>query len=53
MHIRIIDQFGNMLYNTAAESLNFSIDVSGYKTGIYFVEVITEEGIETGSFIVN
>jgi S-adenosylmethionine hydrolase len=53
MYIRIIDQFGNVVYNAHAESLNFSIDVSTYKTGIYFLEVITADGVESQSFIVN
>jgi Secretion system C-terminal sorting domain len=53
MYIRIIDQFGNVVYNAHAESLNFSIDVSTYKTGIYFLEVITVDGVESQSFIVN
>ena len=45
--VRMIDMLGQVVYSGQVNNRNFEMDVIEYKTGIYFIQVLTTEGIVT------
>ncbi|MEE4178618.1 MAG: T9SS type A sorting domain-containing protein, partial [Bacteroides sp.] len=45
--IRMFDMLGKVIYMTEVESDRFTMNVSGFENGIYFVQVLTSNGIST------
>jgi hypothetical protein len=50
--VKIVSPFGNVVYEQPIPSIIFNIDVGSYAKGIYYVEIISDYGVENTSFIV-
>lgn len=49
----VFNNLGQVIANDKTAAANFSLDVSGYSNGIYFIKVQTGKGSETVRFIKN
>ncbi len=47
MEIRVVDMVGRMVYSTRVQDNSYTMDVHGFRNGIYFVQVITANGFIT------
>jgi hypothetical protein len=50
--VAIFNQLGQLVYNQAVKSNNFSLNTLGFNAGVYFVRIITDQGIATEKVIV-
>lgn len=46
-NLRIIDMLGQVAYATSTVGLSHEVNVSEFKSGIYFVQILTDKGMET------
>ena len=45
--IRMIDMLGKVVYATNVENDRYTMNVSGFDNGIYFVQILTDKGLST------
>lgn len=45
--LRIIDMLGQVAYSTRVAGLSHEVNVSGFNSGIYFIQILTDKGMET------
>jgi hypothetical protein len=45
--IRLIDMLGQLVYNSSVQADRHELNVSGFRNGIYFVQVLTAKGVTT------
>ncbi len=45
--IRVVDILGQVVYNNRIEEQRHEINVSGFRNGVYFVQVTTADGVQT------
>jgi hypothetical protein len=50
--VKIVSQFGNVVYDAKITNIITDINVTNYPKGVYFIEVITDFGVDKASFIV-
>lgn len=51
--VEIFNTVGELIYSAAIHDLNFTIDVSQYHSGIYFIKLSGKQGVEIKKFIRN
>jgi hypothetical protein len=50
--IEIFNQLGQVVYSQTVKDINFSLNTTGFNNGVYFVRIITVQGITTEKIIV-
>ncbi len=50
--IEILNFIGQNLFKKTTDSKNAMVDVSAFKTGIYFIKIETENGLKTGKITI-
>ena len=53
LEMQVFDLFGRMLLHESMVKKEFSIDLSGYNSGIYMLRLVTNNGIKTSKIIKN
>jgi thiol-disulfide isomerase/thioredoxin len=51
--VRIMNQTGQLILDRTAEGTGFTLNVSAFETGVYFVEVTTTKGTLTRKLVIN
>jgi len=50
-NLRIMNTTGQLVYQSAINNQQSTIDVSSFATGTYFIQLVTEQGITTKKFV--
>lgn len=50
--VQIFNQLGQVVYSEVVKNTNFTLNTLGFNTGVYFVRIITEQGIATEKIMV-
>jgi hypothetical protein len=50
--VEIFNQLGQIVYSQAVKDTNFSLNTTGFNSGVYFVRIITDQGITTEKIMV-
>jgi hypothetical protein len=50
--VQIFNQLGQVVYSQVVKDTNFSLNTLGFNAGVYFVRIITEQGIATEKIMV-
>ena len=50
--VKIVSQFGAVFYDAKITNIVTNVNVSTYPKGIYFMEIITDYGVDKASFVV-
>ncbi len=45
--IRAVDMLGQVVYSASVQDYRYEINVSGFRNGVYFIQVTTPEGLQT------
>jgi hypothetical protein len=45
--VRMIDMLGQVVYNETVSGMQHQLNVSQYKNGLYFIQILTDKGMET------
>lgn len=45
--LRLFDILGNMVYHTPVQDIQYVLDVAGFKPGLYFLQLTTQQGTAT------
>ena len=45
--VRTIDMLGQVVYSTRVQDYRHSINVTGFRNGVYFIQVTTSQGVQT------
>jgi hypothetical protein len=53
LELQVFDMFGRMLFHENVGEKEFSVDLSGYNSGIYMLRLVTSEGVETCKIVKN
>lgn len=50
--VEIFNQLGQLVYSQVVKDTYFSLNTVGFNTGVYFVKIVTEQGVATEKIIV-
>jgi len=50
--VRIVSLSGKVMYNNKVEDLNFTLDLNFLKIGMYFIQIITPNGVDERKLII-
>ena len=53
IEMQVFDIFGRMLFRESVGKKEFSVDLSGYNSGIYMLRLVTSDGVKTSKIIKN
>ena len=53
LELQVFDMFGRMLSHESVGKKEFSVDLSGYNSGIYMLRLVTSNGVKTSRIIKN
>lgn len=45
--VRMIDMLGQVVYNETVSGMQHQLNVNQYKNGLYFIQILTDKGMET------